>query len=86
MSLDLTGDGRYSQSFVRQPSVIRGVWRYRDGMMTFAEASGKGAACIGKLGTYSWHFSHSQLTLRSLGDPCKPRRRDFQFGPWRRSG
>src|SRR2546425_3649671 len=29
MSLDLTGDGRYSQSFVRQPSVIRGVWRYR---------------------------------------------------------
>ena len=85
-ALDLAGDGRYSQSFAEQPSAIRGVWRYRDGRMTCVETSGKGAACIGKSGTYSWHFSHGQLTLRSLGDPCEPRRGDFASAPWRRSG
>lgn len=85
-ALDLTGDGRYSQSFPGNPSVIHGVWRYRNGKMTFVEEGGKGAACIGKPGTYSWKFSHDQLTLRSLAEPCKFRRRDFQFAPWRRSG
>jgi hypothetical protein len=84
--LDLAGDGRYSQSFANQPSGIRGLWHYRDGKITFVETSGKGAACIGKSGTYSWHFSHGQLTLRALGDPCEPRRGDFTSAPFRRSG
>jgi hypothetical protein len=85
-ALDLTSDGRYSQSFAGQPSVIRGVWRYRNGKITFEEASGKGAACIGRVGSYSWRFSHGRLTLRSLDDPCKFRRRDFAFAQWTRSG
>jgi hypothetical protein len=85
-ALNLTRDGRYSQSFAGQPFAIRGVWRYRSGKMTFAETSGKGAACIGKFGSYSWRFRRGQLRLRSLGDPCKPRSGDFEFAPWRRSG
>jgi hypothetical protein len=85
-ALELTGDGRYSQDFANQPSGIVGVWRYRDGRMTFVETGGKGAACIGKSGSYSWHFSRGHLTLRAVGDPCEPRRGDFTSAPFRRIG
>jgi hypothetical protein len=83
--LALTADGRYSQSFTGQPLGIRGVWHYSAGKMTFVEVSGKGAACIGRSGSYSWRFGHGRLTLRSLGDPCEPRSGDFASAPWRRS-